>query len=319
MGCRKHLLKKGLLKMPQADFTLITNQGAPIYSEECDSYLNPGSAKARRLFMKGFPSPKGGISAFYCLNKAGFKGLDGDSVSLRMSYQNHYDETNNAKSGDVGLFAFADKAKIQARADLPMTATYNQGGNMDDHAWGIQTMQRSIHTGNTAFCTLGDDAQHNSYTPNNLDGSADFQVKDIGDWQHLRLDITLYTDSGVKKVKIKHFKSKKNVAYPTTEAAWDGADFLSEEKISLHQSIFDYDNDGAFGEAYWGTSGGGTPIFKNDPVEGSLTNSDGAATEMACGFVWRDGSRDQDTSDQQDRCPQVTIGHFEMRVKSDTI
>lgn len=296
--------------MASADYTIITNATHPAYSEECDSYLDPGNAKALRLFMKGSPSPRKGVAAFYCLTKSGFSGIEGDSVSLRLSFQNHYDSTNNTKPGDIGLFAFADKARLQAMADENSTAANTGYDVMLDDLQGIAVTSDRIHSEYDSLHTIGRNEGDGNALPATLGSNADFAVANIGDFMHIRWDITIYND-GVKKMKIKSWRSRKNIAYPANEAAWDDANnFITSEKTHTHQHTFDYNNNGVMGETSWNSG---------DPIEGSLTNSAGAATEAVSGFFWRNGDRGSTGSSDQDDCPQVTIGHFEMRIKSDTV
>tara|TARA_B100000809_G_C15070028_1_gene505634 strand:+ start:223 stop:1113 length:891 start_codon:yes stop_codon:yes gene_type:complete len=296
--------------MAASDFTLITNASHPAYSEECDSYLNPGSAKARRLFIKGSPSPRQGISAFYCLTKAGFAALDNDSISIRMSFQNHYDTTNSTNPGKIGLFLCADKARLQAAADANSTANYNAEDVMGDKVFGLSTIT-DMNNGRNSQFRIGKNQSDSGNLPADTDGPDDhWSVKTAGDYKHMRMDFIVYDDNGVKKVKCKHYASKRNVAYPANEAAWEGADFSMKENTSLWTNIFDKDNDGVLGETSWS---------EGDPIEGALTNSASQATEAVCGFLWRQGDRADSQQSDQDYQPQVTIGRFECLVKSDTI
>ena len=296
--------------MAASDFTLITNASHPAYSEECDSYLDPGNAKARKLFIKGSPSPRSGISAFYCLTKAGFAALDNDSISLRMSFQNHYDTTNSTNPGKIGLFLCADKARLQAAADANSTASYSQHDVMSDKVFGLSTIT-DINGGRYNEFRIGKNEADGNNLPANTDGpDDDWSVKTAGDYKHMRMDFIVYDDNGVKKVKCKHYASKRNVAYPANEAAWEGADFSMKENTSLWTNIFDKDNDGVMGETYWS---------EGDPIEGALTNAAGQATEAVCGFFWRQGDRQDSAKSDQAYQPQVTVGRFECLVKSDTV
>ncbi|MBH06002.1 MAG: hypothetical protein CMJ20_06740 [Phycisphaeraceae bacterium] len=298
--------------MPASDFTLITNASHPAYSEEVDSYLDPGNAKARRLFIKGSPSPRKGIAAFYCLTKAGFSGIEGDSISLRLSFQNHQDGANSTNPGDIGLFAFADKARLQAMADANSTAGYSDSDVMEDDMQGVSMQRVNFKDNRHSEFRLGRNEQHGNGLPSNIDQGDDFAVKNASDWQHIRMDITIYTDSGLKKVKVKGYQSKKNIPYPTTEAAWeDASNFAQSEKTDTWQKMFDYDGNGVVD--------GGVNWASGDPIEGSLTNSAGDATEAVSGFYWRDAERGHSNRDEQAYQPQVTIGRFECRIKSDTV
>lgn len=299
--------------MAASDFTLITNASHPVYSEECDSYLDPGNAKARRLFIKGSPSPRSGISAFYCLTKAGFAALDNDSISIRMSFQNHHDTSNSTTPGKIGLFLCADKARLQAAADANSTAGYNSSDVMSDKVFGLST-RHDMKDGNRNEFYIGKNQTDSGNLPANTDqpsgASDDWSTKTAGDYKHMRMDFIVYDDNGVKKVKCKHYASKRNVAYPANEAAWEGADFSMKENTSLWTNIFDKNGNGILGETEWS---------EGDPIEGALTNSASQATEAVCGFFWREGDRSDTQRSEQSYQPQVTVGRFECLVKSDTV